>query len=313
MRARHATLVVVDFYPTQDHCIGERPLSIGARPCRDVPAAVWNTQPAFAWRTRERATALDVSQDEAQHARCDARAPCCAGNSRLVPYAGPLHRRDVSLHRPKTVVRRASCSLQGTAGFRVPRTRVCHCTHCLAKRAPCRAGCYRVMQHGRPLHRREASLHRRETVVRRASCGFQHTAGFRVASTRARHCACCLSGGGTVRLLATRACRAALVVVALCTRQGHFISERPPSIGARPWCDVPATASNTQPALALCARERATALAVLGERRSTRACDARAPCRAGFDRITYYTRPLHQREASLHRRKTVVRQASYVL
>ena len=152
---------------------------------------------------------------------CDARAPCRAGSSRLVPYAGPLHRRDVSLHRCKTVVRRAGCGLQGTAGFREARTRVCHCTHCLAKRAPCRAGCYRVMQHERPLHRRNASLHRRKTMVRRASCGLQHTDGSRVASTRARHCACYFSGGGTVRLLATLARRAALVVVALCTRQGH--------------------------------------------------------------------------------------------
>ena len=48
----------------------------------------------------------------------------------------------------------------------------------------------------------------------------------------------------------------------------------------------------------------------LGRWRSTRACRARAPCRASCDRPTYYRRILQWQKASLSRRKTVVRRAS---
>ena len=116
-------------------------------------------------------------------------------------------------------------------------------------------------------------------MLRCASCSFQHTAGFRVAFKRARHCARCLSQRGEVRALATRARGAALVVVALCTIQGHRTGERPLSSGARLSCDVLAAASNTQHAFAWRARKRATALAVSREDASTRACDARAVLR----------------------------------
>ena len=67
-RARGAALVVVASCTLQSHRNGKRPLSIGARPWCDVPAAVSNAQPAFVWRSRERATALAVYQEEAQHA-----------------------------------------------------------------------------------------------------------------------------------------------------------------------------------------------------------------------------------------------------
>ena len=131
-------------------------------------------------------------------------------------------------------------------------------------RALCRAGCGLSMRDTRPLHRREASLHRRKIVLRRASCGLQDTAGFRVARTRARHCARCLSRRGAARAPATRARHAALAVVNLQPTQGHDTGEASFSIGARPWCAVPAAAFNTQPAFAWRARERATALAVYG-------------------------------------------------
>ena len=110
-----------------------------------------------------------------------------------------------------------------------------------------------------------ASLHRRETVVRRATCGLERTAGFRVALTRACHCTRRLSQGAKARALATRARRAALVVVASCTIQGHRTGERPLSSGAKPCCDMPAVASITQQAFAWRARERAIALAVYQE------------------------------------------------
>ena len=74
--------------------------------------------------------------------------------------------------------------------------------------------------------------------------------------TRARHCARCLSGGGTARELAARARRAAVVVVGPCSKKGHCTGERPLSFGARPWCDVPAVSTKNQPAFAWHARAR---------------------------------------------------------
>ena len=68
-RARHAALVVVGPYYFQGHYTGETSLSIGARPCCDVPAPASKTQPTFSWRERKRATALALSREEAQHAR----------------------------------------------------------------------------------------------------------------------------------------------------------------------------------------------------------------------------------------------------
>ena len=53
--------------------------------------------------------------------------------------------------------------------------------------------------------------------------------------------------------LAACARRTTLLVVAPCHMKGHCASERPLPFGARPCCDVPAAASNTQPACA-CAR-----------------------------------------------------------
>ena len=258
---------------------------------------------------------------------CDARAPCRAGCSPFVHRTRLPHSREDSLQRCKTVLRRASCSLQHTVGFRMARTRAFHSARCLSggeatrvlatgargaalvvvaprteqnkatatakgrspsaqdRAATCqlrppthsrlshgahasaplrslsmgrwrsthaceehvryRAGCSRSVRYTRLPHRREASLQRCKTVLRHASCALQHTAGFRVARTRACHSARCLSGGGATRVLATRARGAALVVVALRTVQSHCNGERPLSLSARPCCDVPAAASNT--------------------------------------------------------------------
>ena len=74
---RGAGLIVVGPYPIQGHRTGERPLSFGARPCCDVPAAASNAKPAFAWSARECASALAVYQEEAPHA--------CLRRARAVP------------------------------------------------------------------------------------------------------------------------------------------------------------------------------------------------------------------------------------
>ena len=61
-------MAVVGLCYMQGHCTGERPLSFGARPWCDVPAAVSKVQPAFAWHARVCVTAMDVSREEAPHA-----------------------------------------------------------------------------------------------------------------------------------------------------------------------------------------------------------------------------------------------------
>ena len=129
-----------------------------------------------------------------------------------------------------------------------------------------------------------------------------HTAGFRVARTRARHCASCrLWGGGAARELATRARRATLIVVDPYTIKGHCTGEKPLSFGARSWCDVPPpTPTNSRVFLRAkkCAGAPLRSLSLGGRRRSTtRACDARAPCRACCGRSIPYTKAPHRREA----------------
>ena len=159
-----------------------------------------------------------------------------------------LHRRETSLFRCKTVVRRESCDLQRAAGTRVARERAPLRWLCLRRwrnmracraRAPCRTGCDRLPRYERALHRRKISLLGRKTVVRRASCGLHRAAGTRVAREQA-----------PLRCLS------------------------------------------------------------LGRWQNTRACHACAPCRAGCDRPTRYGRPLCRWEASPLRCKTVVRRAS---
>ena len=50
------------------HCTGEKPLSFGARPRYDVPAAASTLRSRLPRDTRSRATALAVSREETQHA-----------------------------------------------------------------------------------------------------------------------------------------------------------------------------------------------------------------------------------------------------
>ena len=95
------------------------------------------------------------------------------------------------------------------------------------------------------------------TELRRTSRGLKRTPGFCAACTRARHCASCLWKGGAERELATRAPRAALVVVGRYPLKGHCTGERLLSFRAE--------VSNTHPAFARLAHEHATALAVSRE------------------------------------------------
>ena len=167
-------------------------------------------------------------------------------------YDGALNRQEASLLSCKTVVRRASCDLQCTAGFRTTDARAplrwlslgrWQNTRACRARATCRASCDRIARRRETLRWREASHSRCKAVVRRASCGFQQrTAGFRV--------------------------------------------------------------TDAQPLLRWLS---------LGRWRKTHACRVRTPCRASCDRFTRPEMALHWRKASLLRPKTVVRRASCAL
>ena len=68
-RVRRAALVVGSPCTKQGYCTGESPLSLGARPWYDVPAAAYQNLLAFAWHgARGRTTAFAVSRTEAHHA-----------------------------------------------------------------------------------------------------------------------------------------------------------------------------------------------------------------------------------------------------
>ena len=204
---------------------------------------------------------------------CRARAPCCAGCDRSTRYERVLHRREASLFRRKTVVRRASCDLQHAAGIRVARAQAplrwvslgrWRNTRACRARAPCCAGCDRPLRYRRALHRREASLFWCKSVVRRASCDLQHAAGIRVASAQAPLRWLSLESRRNTQGLAVRApCRAACdrpsTIEVYCTG-GRLLS-----FGARPWYDVRAVASNAHPAFAWHANNRHCAGCLSGD------------------------------------------------
>ena len=276
-------------------------------------------------------------------------------------YQRALRRREASLLRRATVVRRASCGLQRQASA---ACRAAHArrrslslgrrrsTRACCARAPCRAGCDRLV-----LIEEHCTGERPLSFGARPWCDVPAAASNAKPAPRVSRAGALRSlslGGGAALELAARARRAALVVVGLCPTEGHCAGERPLSFGARPWCDVPAAASNAKPAprgsrgagapalavsgeeaqhssllraravprwlwsvvprkstapargLSPSARARgatcqlrpptpsqrrvsrgagAPALAVSGRRRSTRACCARAPCRAGCGRL----------------------------
>ena len=84
------------------------------------------------------------------------------------------------------------------------------------------------------------------------------------------------------RAYRARARRAARVVVAPFSMEGHCTGETSLYFGARPWCDVPAAASEAQPASTWHAYSAPLRSLSIGRRRSTHACDARAMVMIGL-------------------------------
>ena len=201
------------------YCSGEKPLSFGGRPWCDMPAAASNSHSRLSRGPRMHATVLAVCGEEAQHARLR-RARAVPRGMWSVHALGEDTAPAGSL--PRSVQDRgATCQLPPqfcTAGFRAVRARAPmrwlsmgrrRKTRACRAHAPYRAGSGRSTHRKRTLHQRETFLLRCKTVLRRASCGLQCAAGFRVTNARARHCAGCLSGGSAIHALAARAPRRA--------------------------------------------------------------------------------------------------------
>ena len=110
--ARPASLVGADLYPAEAHCASGTALSLGSRPCSDMPAAVSDKQTEFAcahMRSRYRTLSLRRRRSTRD---CDVRAPRRAGWSWFVPYGSSLCQRDGPLRRCTAVLRHASRGLQ---------------------------------------------------------------------------------------------------------------------------------------------------------------------------------------------------------
>ena len=114
-------------------------------------------------------------------------------------------------------------------------------------------------------HRREGSLCWCAAVVRRASCGLQLQASAACLARRRRVGARCLSGGGAVLELSSRARSAAMAVVGPYPAKGRCAGETSLPFGARPLCDVSAAASNFKPAPRVSRGAGASVLAVFRE------------------------------------------------
>ena len=187
-----------------------------------------------------------------------------------------------------------------------------HSTRACDAPTPCRAGCGRVMPYKKALHRREASVLRCKAMLRRASRGLKRAAGLvllALASAPLRW----LSVG---RRRSTRACHTSTPCRTGCgwyMSYGRALQRReaflPPCKPVLQRASGGAVASSEQPAFAVHASAPPRWLSV-ARRRSMRACDARAPCRAGCGRYIFYERALLRRKASLARCKTVLQRAS---
>ena len=209
-------------------------------------------------RTRAQLRCLTLGRRRSTRAY-RACAPQGAGYGRSTYHGRTLCRRTASLLHYKTVVRRARCGLQSTIGFRVARARAPLRWLSLGRRrstrgcrahAPCRADC------GQFAHRKRETTPAKNISLfaARSRCDVPAAASNAQPAfawhDSERHCAVYHSGGDQARKLVAGARLGALVAIGSSTAEEYCTGRRPLSFGARPWCDVPAMASNAQPALA---------------------------------------------------------------
>ena len=93
------------------------------------------------------------------------------------------------------------------------------------------------------------------TVVRRASCGLQRQASAAYHTAQARKRSLSLRRRRTT-WIAERTCRATQTVVSSYSIERSCASKRSLPLGARPWCNVPAAASDANLSLRVTRRRR---------------------------------------------------------
>ena len=161
-----------------------------------------------------------------------------------------------------------------------------------------------------PLRQRDGPLPRCTASLRRASCGLQRAAGFRVCAQANAPARALSREEAQHKRFAACARRAALLGVSSRHKETYCASEVALYLGARPCSEVPVADSNEQPAFA-CSHTRTRQHALsLGRRRSIRACGACPLRRAGCDWIIFFNSPLRHRECPIPRRTAVLRRAS---
>ena len=257
-------------------------------------------QMAFGRHARRHAAALALSLGRGRSTRARrARSPCHAGCSRPMRDERALHRQEASLRLHKTVARRASYGLLFAQPAFGSRARALHCarsllggrrsTRAFRARATCRAGYGRSVHYRKALHRRD---HGATCQLRPPQC----VAGFRVA------CA-----GAPLRSLSlgrrsTRACCARAPRRAGCGRSVKLIRPLHQREASLLRCETVVRYASCGLLLFCAAGFRMVRAGTplrsmsLGRTRSTRACLARATCRAGCSRFIFYTRALHRQK-----------------
>ena len=128
--------------------------------------------------------------------------------------------------------------------------------------------------------------------------------------TRTRHRVLSLGRRRTKRACGVSATRAVLVAVDSCPMETYCARGTALSLGARPRSDVPAAASNEQPAFAWAHTRTRHRVLSIGRRRTTRGCRVRASRHAGLGWSLSVESPLRQRDGPLPRCTAALRRAS---
>ena len=236
----------------------------------DVQAVASNTHPAFAWHALARCCVGCLSGG-GEPRELAVRAPCYAGRGRLTHFIEYTGGRPLSFGaRPWFDVRAVTSSAQPAFAWHFNRR---HCAGCLSgggetRELAARARLAALAVVGSRNKEIRCTGGRRLTLGARPWCDVRavtsRTQPAFASPMHERHCTGYISGGGGTRELAAHARRTALIVICLPITEWHCTGGRPLSLGARPWFDVRAVASNTQPA----SRDRrtsATTLAVYWE------------------------------------------------
>ena len=244
---------------------------------------------------------LSLGRMRTARANC-APAPCRDGRGRPISYKG-----DCADERPISFDVRLWCNVPAAASSTKPAPLVMQRTPAARRRslsqgrrrttrvrctrAPCSAGCGRLMPYSKAVRRRDAPLLRRASVVQRASCGLKCQA---CAACHAAHsCQRSLSLG---RRRTTRVCCARAPYRASCGQpkpHGRTLRQREAPLLRRAPMVRRASCGVQCQARAACSAAHARRRSLsLGRRRANRGCCAHAPCCADGGRLIPFEKTL---------------------